>query len=102
MGDPSRLGDGTQGMSGHSKTCLLIIVMFAAGISGASNQMIVRHPDPASPLSDRWKWAEGEAQRRGFDKGHSIGYAIQRLMPTNSYIGSFYSDLRRNKPSLGE
>src|SRR6267378_638206 len=72
-------------------------------------QMIVRYPDstrslaPETPgLAQRWKGAVDEAKKRGFGKGYWIAYSIQRLMPENSFIGSFYSDTRRNKPSLGE
>jgi len=71
--------------------------------------MIVRYPDstrslaPDTPgLAERWKGAVDEAKKRGFSKGYWIGYSIQRLMPENSFIGSYYTDERRNKPSLQE
>lgn len=81
---------------------LLFVLLGTAWSSNAAAQTIVRHPDPAASLSARWKWAREEAQKRGFEKGYWIGYSIRRLMSENSYIGSFYSDPRRNRPSLGE
>ena len=87
----------------------LCTLLVAAGPLRLPAQMIVRYPDstrslaPETPgLAQRWKGAVDEAKKRGFGKGYWIAYSIQRLMPENSFIGSFYSDTRRNKPSLGE
>jgi hypothetical protein len=86
--------------------CALLTV---AGTLRVPAQMIVRYPDstrslaPEQPaLAVRWQGALEEAKRRGFSKGYWIGYSIERLMAENSFIGSYYSDTRRNKPSLGE
>src|SRR3989449_6182596 len=87
----------------------LCALLTAAGPLRLPAQMIVRFPDstralaPDIPgLAERWKGAAEEAKKRGFGKGYWIGYSIQKLMPENSFIGSFYSETRRNKPSLGE
>src|SRR6185503_16640092 len=65
-------------------------------------QTVVRHGDPTAALADRWKWAKAEAGREDFDKGYWIGYSIEKTMGEHTYIGSFYGDDRKNRPSLGE
>ena len=89
--------------------CALCALLTVAAPLRLPAQLIVRYPDstrspaPDTPaLADRWKGAVEEAKKRGFSKGYWIGYSIQRLMPENSFIGAFYSDTRRNKPSLSE
>ncbi|HLF15235.1 MAG TPA: HEAT repeat domain-containing protein [Bacteroidota bacterium] len=70
--------------------------------NGDSRQIVIRHTDTTSSLTDRWKWAKAEAGRKDFDNGYWIGYSIEKQMGERSFIGSYYSDQRRNKPSLGE
>ena len=77
-------------------------LLIASGITGTSAQKVVRDPDTAAPLPGKFAWAQAEAKKRGFESGYWVGYSIQRQMSEHSYIGSFYSDPRRNRPSLSE
>lgn len=72
----------------------------SAPASGAEN--VTRYAGPAAALAERWKWAVSEAGGKGDPKGYWVGYSIERMMGERSFIGSFYSDERRNKPSLRE
>ncbi len=67
---------------------------------------VVRYSDnpgtAAASLADRWKWAIPEAGRQKMTGGCWIGYSIDRMMGERTFIGSFYSDERRNRPTLGE
>lgn len=67
-----------------------------------AGDLIVRHPDPAQPLPKRWEWAAAEGSRKDSRGGYWIGYSIDRMMGERSFIGSFYSDEGRNRPSLRE
>jgi HEAT repeat protein len=84
---------------------LVVELTLAAG-SGSSPvfaaETVTRYAGPAAPLTDRWKWAVSEAARNGDSKGYWVGYGIERMMGERSFIGSSYSDERRNKPSLRE
>ncbi len=60
------------------------------------------HAAGTASLADRWQWATPEAGRQKMTGGYWIGYSIERMMGERSFIGSFYSDERRNRPTLGE
>ena len=64
------------------------LLFFVAGSVQAQN--IVRHPDPAEPLDDRWEWAAAEA-KRSCSKGCWIVYSFHRMMSENSFTG-WWSD----------
>jgi hypothetical protein len=65
-------------------------------------QTVIHCPNAGESLQQRWKWAVSEANTRGISRPYWIGYSFNKLMDKNSFIGSFYSDERRNKPSLCE
>jgi len=67
-----------------------------------SEEKVIRCPNPNISLEARRAWAQGEAKAKGMSDGYWIGYSIQRPMEKNSFIGSFYSDRRRSRPSLAE
>ncbi len=64
-------------------------------------QEVKRIPDANQPLAKKWNWAKDEASKNG-SKEYWIGYSIVRLMHENSTIGTYYSDPRRNNPSLAD
>jgi hypothetical protein len=82
------------------------ILFLFLGLSSCVNpgfaQQVIHIPESTKTLHDRWTWALGEAKTKGSGKDYWIGYSIDRLMGEKSYIGSFYSDRRRNTPTLGE
>jgi hypothetical protein len=63
---------------------------------------VIRHTDTTSTLADRWAWATTGAGKRDDGNGCWVGYSIVRRMGERSFIGSYYSDRRLNRPSLGE
>lgn len=68
----------------------------------ASDPAVTKYAGPAAALPDRWAWAKSEAEKQGFAKRYWIGYSIEKSMGERSFIGSFYSDRKKNRPSLGE
>ena len=81
---------------------IFIVLAFALSIDSGIAQPVIHTPDTSKPLNDRWSWALAEAKTKQLGKSFWIGYSIDRLMGERSYIGSFYSDMRRNTPTLGE
>ncbi|MDD8025340.1 MAG: HEAT repeat domain-containing protein [Acidobacteriota bacterium] len=63
---------------------------------------VIRHPDPAGPLGDRWTWASRQAAGADFSRGYWIGYAIRRRMPSNWFMGSWDSRRREDPRTLGQ
>ena len=76
----------------------LSLLCVAAGLG----QTIFQIDAKETSLADRWELAKANAGSRHFERGYWIGYSIQRLMGERSFIGSYYSESRRNHPSLGE
>src|SRR5260221_382217 len=81
---------------------LVFVIALATIVLSGPAQPVLHTPDTSKPLTDRWAWALTQAKTKGFGKDYWIGYSIDRLMGERSYIGSFYSDRRRNTPTLGE
>lgn len=79
---------------------VLIVILFTL-TTALSGQEVIRHPDANQPLNEKWKWAKEQASKKNM-KQYWIGYSIVKLMQENSTIGTFYSDTRRNKPSLAD
>jgi beta-lactamase regulating signal transducer with metallopeptidase domain/HEAT repeat protein len=70
---------------------LVVIVGFAApavatAAAEAAQQNVIRAPDAAAPLRERWSWALGEASARR-ERGFWIVYAFDRpVEPNHQYI----------------
>lgn len=77
---------------------VVFLVVLAAVVVRSDGQTVEHAPDPGKPLTERWKWALGKS----IVKGYWIGYSFERQMGERSFIGSFYSDERKNRPSLLE
>src|SRR5436309_9199245 len=80
------------------KICIAFLVLAPALVFP---QGVIRCPDANASLGVRWNWAKKETSSRGAN-GYWIGYSFMREMEKNSMVGSFYSDRRRNRPSLAE
>jgi len=78
----------------------ITIILILSNI--AFSQTIIKHPNPADKLDQRWEWALKEAKKSNFKDGCWIGYSIQRLMGENSYIGAFHSPPRTGEIPLAE
>lgn len=78
-----------------------LAIVLLLSISSFS-QTVIKHPNPADKLDQRWDWALKEAKGSKFKDGFWIGYSIQRLMGENSYIGSFHSPPRAGEVPLEE
>ncbi|HEV8538138.1 MAG TPA: HEAT repeat domain-containing protein [Bacteroidota bacterium] len=87
----------------HSLIRLLsfVLTLLGGGILSPA-QTVVHVHGTGKPLAERWSGAIEEAKGKGFEKEYWIGYSIERMMNEHSYIGSFFSDPRRNKPTLEE
>jgi hypothetical protein len=62
----------------------------------------VQTKDSGKTLNQCFEMAHKEALAKGYQNGYWIGYSIQRRMEENSFIGSYYSDTKRNHPTLAE
>ena len=62
----------------------------------------VQTKDSGKTLGQCFDAAHKQAETKGYLKGYWLGYSIQRLMEENSFIGSYYSDKKRNHPTLSE
>jgi hypothetical protein len=65
-------------------------------------QPVTNCPNTEQALKERWKWAIHEAEAHQGGQAYWIGYSFMKPMGQNSFIGSFYSEMRKNKPSLCE
>ena len=77
---------------------LALILM--AGAAWAAPGLVLKHPDPAAPLSARWNWAFQKASGSAFADGYWAGYSIRRKMSENSFIGSWNSTPRPEERTL--
>ncbi len=68
--------------------------------AGVQAQRVILHPQPSDALSQKWQWAETQAQQDEARRGYWIGYSIERLMAENSFMGSWSS--RRTRTTLHE
>jgi hypothetical protein len=84
-----------------SKSFVLALCITLYGTAFCA-QTVIHCPNAGESLAQRWKWAIAEANTRGVSEPYWIGYSFDKLMDKNSFIGSFYSDDRRHKPSLCE
>lgn len=88
-----------------SLTLLFTLTAYAGGTySPVADRVseIIRHPDPAAPLAQRWSWAieRGGARSEAF----WVGYTIRRMMPEGAtmYIGSWSSNHDNAEGSLAD
>ena len=87
-------------MHAYLVSAALALASLLAGPFAALAQDVLRHPDPSQPLSERWAWAEEQADERSLENGYWIGYGIERRMREGSFVGSWSG--RDRGPSLGE
>jgi len=89
-------------MLGLKKILLLLLAFGLAqgGIALPAAGQVIRHPQPTSPLAERFDWALQQAEKDGLAKGFWVGFSIQRLMGEHSLIGSFSSEWVGRSPSL--
>lgn len=80
----------------------LVVILLAGNSVVLIAQPVIHYPGTEQKLHERWKWAAPEAERHAWNHPYWVGYSIEKLMGENSFTGSFYSDSRRNKPSLCE
>lgn len=66
-----------------------ILVLSSLVLSGTP---VLRCPDANQPLAGRWKWARTEAAREAAGSAYWVGWSIERQMPENEIIGSFYAE----------
>lgn len=67
-----------------------MLLLFLEGAAMPLNaQTVIHHPRPNEPLRQRWDWALQQPAQLGWRDGFWVGYAIQRWMEENSYVGSF-------------
>lgn len=82
-----------------SRSAILMAVLLAALLPTLLHaQPVVRHPDPATPLAERWNWGMQTA-KASCQQGCWIGYSIQRWMAPDSYTG-WHTDRRSPLPTL--
>jgi len=81
---------------------LLLTSLCSVFIAPSLAQPVIKIQNTASPLAGRWQWGNDEARQRDFKNGYWIGYSILRLMEQRTFIGSYRSDPRENKPTLLE
>ena len=74
--------------SARLRTAVLTLILLA-GAAQAAPGLVVKHPDPAAPLADRWAWAFRTAAGGPYAGGFWAGYSIHRKMSEHSFIGSF-------------
>ena len=87
----------------HFKQQIAAIIFFIFILSNLSfSQKVLKHPNPAEKLDDRWEWALKEAKNNKFKDGFWIGYSVQRLMGVNSFIGSIKSHPKSDEIPLEE
>ncbi len=81
--------------------CAVLFMVLSVGAPHGSNgQGISIYSDTSASLLKRWEGARSEAKKES--ASFWIGWSIERTMGRNSFIGSYYSDESRNRPSLKE
>ena len=76
-------------MKRHAFVAATLFVLHCAVLWGAT---VLRCPDASRPLAERWKWALTEAARQVPGPTYWIAWSIDRQMPENEIIGSFYTE----------
>lgn len=71
-----------------SIVCLCIVAIHFQSTGGT----IIRYDGSDQILSQRWKWAFQKADEKGWVKNYWVGFSIQRMMPENSFTGSWSSN----------
>ncbi|HSP06311.1 MAG TPA: HEAT repeat domain-containing protein [Acidobacteriota bacterium] len=72
---------------------LFAFLLLCVGSLSPANT-ILRPPDPAAPLAERWNWARAEAPRQVRGQ-YWIAWTVQRQMKETEIVGSVYSDRAR-------
>ncbi len=62
----------------------------------------IQTKDSGKTLGQCFEMAHKEAAAKGYHYGYWIGYSIQRIMDEHSFIGSYYSEKKRNHPTLSK
>ena len=60
-------------------------------------QQVMRHPDPAAPLAQRWAWAQREVRGLDASGGAWVAYGIRRRMGEHATIRHGFYDDRRGR-----
>ncbi len=79
---------------------IIAIILFLSNL--CFSQTVIKYPNPADNLDQRWGWALKEAKNSNIKDGFWIGYSIQRLMGENSYMGTLHSPPRSDEIPLDE
>ena len=85
----------------HVLTITAIVVQLACR-NALYPQQVVNLSDSTQSLSTRWQHALRHASAQSMTGGFWIGYSFKKVMPENSFVGSYSSDPDKNKPSLRE
>ncbi len=82
----------------------ILILLFIASIGGQSchAETVMHYRGTDSSLTERWKWGLSQIQKNRLQNGCWIGYSIEHRMGLKSFIGTFNSDWRKNRPTLME
>lgn len=64
-------------------------------------QEVLKYPDSTGTFPARWERAHQDASVRSF-RGYWIGYSIKKMMGEHTFVGSYNSDPKKNKPTLRE
>ncbi len=81
---------------------VLVLALVLAAPQGSTGQRISIYSDTSGSLLKRWEGARKEAQKELGSKSFWVGWSIERTMGRRSFIGSYYSDESKNRPSLRE
>ncbi len=67
-----------------------LVLSFICTASPLHAQQIIRAPEANAALAQRWAWAEQYARKEYPRQGAWIGYSIQQMMSSHSFIGSMH------------
>ncbi|MBI5022371.1 MAG: HEAT repeat domain-containing protein [Ignavibacteriales bacterium] len=84
-------------MKNSAWSVILLLLLVSAFCFGVFGQTIVQ-----KNIEEYFDQVHKEAITKGYRDGYWIGYSIKKSMEENSFIGSYSSDDRRNRPSLAE
>lgn len=76
---------------------LVLAMMLTVHVHVGIDDEVIRHPNPQEALSQRWTWAQEQAEDRRAP--YWVGYSIERMMESGSFIGS-WGRHRETRPSL--
>ncbi len=82
-------------------TILLLTTSFVSPHASHGQGMNI-YSDTSASLLKRLAAARAEAKKENSSQSFWIGWSIERTMGRHSFIGSYYSDESRNRPSLRE